>query len=406
MWLPISMDSALNTAAIRSHNLRAVLDALRNGRPASRAELASRTGLSKPTVAGALRTFEASGLVREFGRTTGRRGPSASLYNLEPEAVLVLAIDVGARYVRSELADLDGRAVDEVSLRLSRPSAADVLEGLRELRARVGDRGGRIAATVVGTPGVIDPESGRITSAPNIDDWEGLLAEAVLSDVLGTPVRVENDVNLAALGEQASGRGRGIASFAYLNIGTGLGAGIILDGRLHRGAHGAAGEIGYLPIGPDPLAPEKRAQGGPMETRLSSQGLAEAAVRLAAQLATDVPKPFDIQTLFDGARTGDPLGRAVVAHAALEIATCVAAITSIVDLDLVLVGGGIGASDELLLPDVRTTVAKLVPIPPQIERAALGERGVRAGAIAVALDDAYTATVRSLMATGAADGHT
>jgi predicted NBD/HSP70 family sugar kinase len=388
---------APTTAAIRAHNLGIVLDALRERRPVSRAELSARTGLSKPTVAGALRAFLATGLIHEYGRTTGRRGPSASLYDLVPQSVLVLAVDIGARYLRSELADLDGVPVDEVSLRLPHPSAAAVLACLDELRERITDCAERIAATVVGTPGVIDPATGRITSAPNIGDWEGILPEPVLSDALGLPVRVENDVNLACLGEQAAGRGRGVDSFAYLNVGTGLGAGIVLDGRLHRGAHGAAGEIGYLPVGPAPLAPEEHIHGGPMETRLSTQGLTQTAERLAEELDTQVPRPFDIQALFDAARTRDPLGRAVVTHTAREIAVCVAGLTSVVDLELVLLGGGIGSGDELLLPDVRATVTKLVPLPPRIERAALGERAIRTGAVAVALEEARRTVVWRLV---------
>jgi predicted NBD/HSP70 family sugar kinase len=383
------------SAAIREHNLGAVLDALRDARPASRAELALRTGLSKPTVAGALRTFEGVGLVREYGRTTGRRGPSASLYDLVAEAVFVLGIDIGARYVRAVLADLDGQTVDEVTLRLAQPRADDVLEAVHEIGSWVATHAARTELAVVGSPGVVDPATGRIASAPAIAGWEGVPAEAALAEALGVVVRVENDVNLAALGEQASGAGAGVDSFAYLNVGSGLGAGIVLDGRLHRGARGAAGEVGFLPVGDDPFA---AGRSGAMEGRLSAQGLVETAERLAATTASSVEPPFDVQALFDAARTGDPLGRAVVAQAAREVAVCVAGITSVVDLDLVLLGGGIGASHELLLPDVRKAVAELVPSPPRIERATLGERAVRTGAVAVALETARQTMIRRLVA--------
>ena len=237
-------------------------------------------------MAGALRTFEEAGLVREFGRTTGRRGPSASLYQRVSDAVLVLGVDIGARYVRSVLADLDGATVEELTLRLARPHADEVVAAVGELRAWIGDAAGRTELAVVGTPGVVDPASGRIGAAPNIEAWEGVLAERVLARALGLPVRIENDVNLAALGEQAHGGGRGAENFAYLTVGSGLGAGIVLNRRLHRGARGAAGEVGFLPVGDDPFAATRRTEKGAMERQLSSAGLVAAAERLAGTTAT------------------------------------------------------------------------------------------------------------------------
>jgi predicted NBD/HSP70 family sugar kinase len=387
-----------SSAGIREHNLRTVFDVLRERRPVSRADLALRTGLSKPTVAGALRLFERRGLVREFGRTTGRRGRSASLYDLVPESILVLGIDIGARHVRAVLADLDGRTVEELSLGLAEPRAAEVLARVREIGEHIGAAAERTELAVVGSPGVVDPSTGRIAAAPNIADWEGVAAEAALADALGLPARVENDVNLAALGEQAHGAVADVDSFAYLNIGSGLGAGIVLHGQLHRGARGAAGEVGFLPVGDDPFAASRLARGGAMEARLSRRGLIASAERLATTTETTLTPPFEVDGLFDAARSGDPLGRAVVNRAAQEIAVCVAALTAIVDHELVLLGGGIGASDDLLLPDVRAAVARLVPTAPRIERASLGERAVAAGAVAVALEAARQSVVRRLVA--------
>jgi predicted NBD/HSP70 family sugar kinase len=134
-----------------------------------------------------------------------------------------------------------------------------------------------------------------------------------------------------------------------------------------------------------------------MEARLSSHAIVELAERLAPTTTSRLTAPFDVQSLFDAARTGDPLGRTVVAHAAREIAVCVAGLTSVVDLELVLLGGGIGINGELLLPDVRAATAKLVPAPPQIECATLHERAVRIGAIAVGLEVTRTNVVGRLV---------
>ena len=382
---------------IRERNTHAVLEALREGRPASRADLALQTGLSKPTVGAALRALEAAGLVREYGRVTGRRGPSASLHEPVPDAALVLGIDIGARYVRAVLADLDGQPLQELTEQLARPHADEVLACVRAIGDAVGERLERVELAVVGTPGIVDP-SGRIGAAPNIEAWEGVLAERVLGGVLGVPVRVDNDVNLAALGERTAGGGRDADSFAYLNIGSGLGAGIVLHGQLHRGARGAAGEIGFLPVGADPFERGSREHGGAMEARLSDRALVEHAARLAATTSSSLAAPYDVESLFEAAREGDPLGRAVVAYAARATAVCVAGLTSVVDLELVLLGGGIGIhGGELLLPEVRAATAELVPAPPEIRCAELGDRAVDVGAVAVGLEIARETVVRRVV---------
>jgi predicted NBD/HSP70 family sugar kinase len=211
-------------------------------------------------------------------------------------------------------------------------------------------------------------------------------------------VRVENDVNLAALGEHTAGGGHDADSFAYLNIGSGLGAGIILHGRLHRGARGAAGEVGFLPIGADPFLADRHPERGAMEARLSNRALVEAAERLALAHATALTPPFEVGALFEAARGGDELGRAVVATAARATAICVAGLTAVVDLELVLLGGGIGIhGGELLLPEVRAATAALVPAPPEIRSTVLGDRAVEVGAVAVGLEIARPAVVRRLI---------
>jgi predicted NBD/HSP70 family sugar kinase len=386
---------------VRERNTHAVLETLREARPASRADLALHTGLSKPTVGAALRALESAGLVREYGRTTGRRGPSASLYELVPEAALVLGIDVGARYVRAVLADLDGRSLHEMTEQLTQPRAHAVLESLRAIRRGVEQWAERIELAVVGTPGIVDPASGRVSAAPNIEGWEGVLAERVIGDALGLPVRVDNDVNFAALGERTAGGGRDADSFAYLSIGSGLGAGIVLHGRLHRGARGAAGEVGFLPVGADPFEPNGRQHGGPMEARLSNRALVEQAQQLASTTSSTLRPPFDVETLFEAARGGDTLGRAVVAYAARATAVCIAGLTSVADLELVLLGGGVGINGgDLLLPEVRAATAELVPAPPEIRRSELGERAVDIGAVAVGLEIARETLVRRLVRGG------
>lgn len=363
-----------NGTALRQASLTAVLDALQRSPRCSRAELAQLTGLSKPTVATALGALEAGGLVRERGRTTGRRGPSASLYEFVPDAALVLGIDVGAHWARAVLADLEGQPQADAEMGLEVADADHLLRVIAELAKRLRRKATELA--IVGSPGIVDPGSGRIRSCPQIDGWEGTEAERALSDLLGMETMVENDVNLAALGELALGAGQGRASFAYLNVGSGLGAGLVIDGRLYRGRHGAAGEVGYLAVGADPAAATTTSQGA-MEKRLSHDGLVAFARSL------DPNAPQDPRELFALARRGDRLGRAVVAEATDALAVCIASLNAVIDLDLVLIGGGIGLQSDVLIEPLRTATAALVPYPPEILTSALGDRATLAGAAAI-----------------------
>ncbi len=370
----IEFEEPTNGAALRQASVSTVLDALQRQPRCSRAELAELTGLSKPTVATALTALEGGGLVRERGRTIGRRGPSASLYEFVADAALVLGVDVGAHRVRAVLADLDGTLHADAEAGLEVADAEQLLRVIGELAS--GLRRSAIELVIVGSPGIVDPGSGRIRSCPQIEGWEGIEAERVLSELLGISTTVENDVNLATLGELAGGAGQGRTSFAYLNVGSGLGAGLVIDGRLYRGRHGAAGEVGYLAVGADPAAATTTSRGA-MEKRLSHEGL----VRFARSLDPDAPG--DSRELFARARRGDRLGRAVVAEATDALSVCIASVTAVVDLDLVLIGGGIGLQSDVLIEPLRDSTAALVPYPPEILPGALGDQAVLTGAAAI-----------------------
>jgi predicted NBD/HSP70 family sugar kinase len=203
-------------------------------------------------------------------------------------------------------------------------------------------------------------------------------------------VTVENDVNLAALGEQWRGVGRGVDDFVFLSVGTGLGAGLVLRGELHRGHHGAAGEVDY-------------ALGGDLERENdpAATGVSAYAARLAAECRhpTALGPPFDVRAIFGAARAGDELARAVVAEEAERIAAHIVPIAAVVDVALVVLGGGIGANGDLLLEPIRALLAERCPYPPRVEVSSLGDAAVLTGALAIglraALDNVFVNRVRT-----------
>src|SRR3954463_11887826 len=258
-------------ALLRTLNQGALMQRLREGGPISRAQLARDTGLSKPTVSQALAELETAGLVRAVGLAAPARGRTAILYEPDPTAGYVVGIDIGRAWIRVAVADLGGSIIARRdSPNRARTGAAVVRTTAREARAVVKGAGvgwKRVVHTVVGSPGVFDPVTGRLWHAPNLPDWSkpGLADE--LRAALTPSTAIDNDANLAAVGERDFGRGRDARTFVYVELGTGLGLGIVIDGELYRGARGGAGEVGYIPWPPPPPGPAPPRRYWPLRTR-------------------------------------------------------------------------------------------------------------------------------------------
>ncbi len=362
-------------------NERTVLEAIRTGAPISRAEISRRAGISKPTVSIALQSLVDTGLVREAEPDPGRPSYGAVFFEPVADAALVLGLDVGARFLRGALCDLRGTVRARQDVELRDPEAEDVVEATRRLRdalvsaAELHDV--RIDGVVVGVPGVVDRESDTV-HLTHFESLEGRPLGADLVELLGLPVTLENDINLAALGEQWQGVARGVDNFVFLSIGTGLGAGLVLRGELHRGRNGAAGEVDFA------LA----ALGEELDPCASA--VSALAERLASGNGrrTSLEAPFEPRRIFSAARAGDELALEVVAETARRIALHIVPIAAVADVELVVLGGGLGANGDLLLEPVRTLLAGWLPYPPGVVVSSLGDAAVLSGALAVGLRSA------------------
>jgi predicted NBD/HSP70 family sugar kinase len=356
-------------------NVRTVLEAIRSGAPISRAEISRRAGISKPTVSLALQSLVDAGLVRES--TSEPDGPryGAVFFEPVPEAALVLGLDVGGRFLRGAICDLRGDVRARLDVEIAGSDAARVLDQIADLRARLvtatGLDGSLVNGAVVGVPGVVDAERRGIALATSVAGLEGVTFGSDLEHRVGLAVSLENDVNLAALGEHWQGVARGVDDFLFLSIGTGMGAGLVLRGELHRGHNGAAGEV------VDPCA----------------GAVSAFAARLAAvaDRPTELTPPFDARDIFAAARAGDAVAAEVVDEVARRIALHIVPVAAVTDVSLVVLGGGLGANGDLLLDPVRARLEGWIPYPPRVEVSALGEAAVLTGALASglrrALDD-------------------
>src|SRR3954468_4724289 len=240
---------------LRAHNERAVLQHLRAAGPSSRPDLARIAGLSKPTVSQALANLEAAGLVRPVGRASPSLGRTAMLYEFDPTAGYVVGIDIGRAWIRVAAADLSGTIVARSDERNRARSSAALVAAVAAVAHEVVTAAGltwdRVAHTGVGGRGVFDPDSDRLRHAPTLPGWSRPGLMSLLREALPPSVALDNDANLAAVGERSYGSGRDARTFVYVSVGTGIGMGIIIDGNLYRGAHGAAGEVGSLPLAAD-----------------------------------------------------------------------------------------------------------------------------------------------------------
>jgi len=381
---------------MRAMNEQFMLERIRDAGRISRADLARTSGLSKNTVSLALSNLERAGLVRPSGVRTGVPGPAALLYEVHPEAGFVLGLDVGRRYLRGAVSDFSGTVRAKASVKAVAESAsgrvAELVALAGSLCAQSGVAQGSISQTVLGSPGVYDRRRDVITLAPALPGWNKPSVLAELRKAFGDSLVIENDVDAAALAERAHGHGRDVDTFAFLSIGTGIGMGVVIDGKLHRGAHGIAGEIGYLSLDDEPgLGPADVLKPGAFEATASAAGIVRAA------RSAGMGGPLSAESVFAAAAKGDERAAKVVAAEARLVARAIGAVVSIVDPDLVVIGGGIGQATGFL-DAVSREVRDVAPVVPELRVSVLGVDAVVDGCLAAGVELAWSHILSGILA--------
>jgi len=377
---------AHSSAYLRLVNERTVFSRVCQLAPVSVAQLVQDTCLSKPTVGLALSRLEEFGLIERVGRRTGGAGRAPQTYALRAEAGWVVSVDVGRRWVGVLLADLSGTIAAQLRRRSPRTAQGlvDHIGTLVEemLPAAAGENP---LSVVVGSPGVYDADDRRVRHASNLPGWERPELVASLRDRLGEQITFENDVDLAALGEQAYGLGRGVDDFIYLSIGTGLGVGSVLGGRLHRGHHGTAGELAFLPVAEPPKGPAGRAalRQGLLENAAAADGLVASAQQFGLAAAR---RPADVLA---AARAGHPGAAQAMRSEIDHLTRALTSVVTLLDPELIVLGGGVGRNLGEYLPALRQSLAELIPLPqPRFAISALGDDAVLLGGLASGLSAA------------------
>lgn len=381
---PHAIDSG---GLVRGLNEQLILETVFVLGPISRAGIARKTGLSKPTVSSVVSGLEDSGLLQQDGESTGGMGRPAVLYRVAADAGYVFAVDIGGTKILGGIADLFGRMVAEIAI--PTPSEATgagvVAEVVRLFNTLLSDTGldrGLVRASAIGVPGIVDPVRGRVTAAYNLTGLQDVALHQAFTSELSMPVSIENDVNLAAVGERWRGRAVEHDTFVAISIGTGVGMGIIIDGEIYRGARGAAGEIDFLPLAADPFDWPSHGH-GPFEAEAAAPAILRRFRYSHPPTPTRLPPDAGVPDIF-AAASDDELAKQLFDDEARRIALAIAAVTATLDPALVILGGGVGANQDLC-DAVRTYVDALTPRPPEIEVSSLGPRGAFVGAVAAAL---------------------
>jgi predicted NBD/HSP70 family sugar kinase len=382
---------------LRSINRSAVLDLVRSGAPFSRADLARRLDLSLPTVIRVVDELAADGLVRESGAVVSTGGRPGALVEFAGAASTVIGVDIGGTKMMGAVADLCGHVVyEEYCPHPPDATPDDFLQELyglveRLLQATVDD-GRRVRGVGVGVPAAVTVPAGIVQWAPALG-WRDLPLRALLSQRFRLPVFVENDVNLMTLGELGFGAGRGLKNLAVIAVGTGIGAGVVVGGALYRGAHQLAGEIGYLPPGVVFLG--RRYPGfGALEGLASGAGIAQRAIALAGTL--DLPisaEELSTAGVFAAARDGVAWASQLVAETVDYLALAIASLSVVLDPELVVLGGGLAGSADLLVDPICARLEGVLLQMPPLVPSLLGRNAAALGAIMLVLHGTAEAVV-------------
>jgi len=388
-------------ALLREVNARRVLRLLRQHGPCSRADLVRYSGLSAPTVSSGVAYLENKKLVEPLGLGPSGGGRPPDMLRFNAKRGYVVGADIGTSVVRVAIADLNGTLVDKwIAPTRSRSTPKRVvalirsgIEKLQELHRIPAEK---LLALAAGVPGITDARTGVVLSAPILPSgWNNIPLRQILEAETGISAAIENDVNLAALGEGWLGTARGVRDFVFLTIGTGVGAGIFVNGQLYHGSDWAAGEIGYLYVPGTEETPLALRQPGSLESIIGARGIQEAWRKLSngpvkpgpglGQAPGPAPGPnLAAPEILALAESGDNQAQTILQQTARILADAITNVCLILNSSLVVLGGRIG-SQPALFDATRRIVERNEFCRPRLALTALGSEAPLLGTVCLAL---------------------
>lgn len=378
---------------LRQANARGLLRLLKEHNPCSKADLVRLSGLSAPTVSSAIAYLESLDLIENLGDGESSGGRPPEMLRFNGAHGYVAGVDIGGTRLRMVLADLNGRIVAQWATQFTEkqrtPKAvcAQIHEGLKIMCNEAGTSLRKVLHITAGAPGITNVNTGVVLSAPNLNDWNDVPLRSMLERELGMSAIVENDTNLAAVGEYWRGSATGIDNFVFIALGTGVGAGVYINGRLHHGANWSAGEIGYAGVrGMQRQTLEVKAT-GQLEQSIGGLGIEVEWKRLLGRERRS--NLSDLQALrateiFDLATDGDRLACQIVQYTAQVLVDCIVDVSLVLDPQVVILGGGVGSHHELCRVTERL-LSRNEFAKPQLRSSSLGTQAQLHGALSLSL---------------------
>lgn len=379
-------DASKGPGVLRDINLRAVLRLLRDHSPCSCSDLARFSGLSVPTVAASVTRLDQIGLAKRLGKGSSSGGRPPDLLRFNEAFGYVAGIDVTEASIRLSMANLNGEVIGESEGEIGEKTwPVAVVERIVGLLAAFRESlripAKRLLAAGVAAPGITDVDAGMVISVPTMQSWENVPLGRLLAERLHARVIVENDVNIAALGEHAYGVAQGEANFVFIHIGRGVGAGLIVNGQIHHGPEWTAGEIGYLPVPGTGLQAVRKSQIGALESAIGSAGIERRWREMGGEPGLRAPR------IFDRAQEGDADAQRIVD----SVSECVAIVCSycslILNCSLIVFGGELGMHPALLQA-IAVRLEQHDFARPRLAITKLGAKAQNRGALRVALQEA------------------
>lgn len=380
----------LNTRRV---NRQRLLEAVRRTGPISRADLAKATRLSPPTVSALVEDLvQEVGLLHEVGIGTSKGGRPPIMLQFNAEFGYLIGVDVGSRTLRVALTDLQGKVLARHQEPTDSSSGSATLDqiyaAVDEVFRRAKRDRSKLYAVGIGAPGMTDVRTGRVINAVNLPGWVDIPLRELAEARLQAPVRVDNDANMAALGERWLGCARQIEDFVFIALGAGVGAGVVVGGRVHRGHHWYAGEISHMNLDYREWEADF-GERGYLESRVGAAAIPEW--QHAKRLVEGVAAPGGdragaVALIIDAARGGDARAAAVIEELAVYLGTAVANIVAVLDPALIVFGGGLSHAGDLLLHPLRRVVSRIVPNMPRLEISSLGDDAQLMGAVNSAME--------------------
>jgi glucokinase-like ROK family protein len=382
----VNITHTVNSTQIRLVNRSAILELIRQKGPIARSVIGRQLGLSLPTVMRIIDELVKDDLVLPTGEMEGSGGRKRELLTLQQDKHVVIGVDLGGTKMYGAMANIGGEILREVNINGHGTSGEESFEMLvsmiQQLLEAPLNKGQVVNGIAIGAPGVTRSREGVVEWAPSLN-WRDFPLKKRLGERFHYPIAVDNDVNLAVLGESWFGAGQGASNMVLIAIGTGVGSGIIIDGAVYRGYSEAAGEVGYML--PDCNSLNKRYEYfGALESIISGTGITQRARKYLQGKWTDEQlETLTAEDVFDAARRGEKWAKRVVADTVNYLSVAIANICTLLDPELVILGGGVSKSADLLIPPILQNIEGVIPKLPRIEPSKLGYQATVMGAIAI-----------------------